>query len=153
MYADIESWLILSHIAGRPFLVQSPDGKTLGRADPALLTEVGTCPIVLRRPVADPEMNAVLTHNLKEHGSFVCHEAGIVEPITFSILKFVDGAGEMESQWVEEAIERNSLPLVTRIDIALRHIAHRGDTQQARWARSLLDEVLKPAFDRVPALH
>ena len=69
MYADVDSWLILSHVAGRPFVAESPDGNTLGRVDPALLLEVGVCPIVLRRPVADPEMNAVLTHQMKGHGS------------------------------------------------------------------------------------
>ena len=36
--------------------------------------------------------------------------------------------------WINEAIERNSLPLLGRVDIALRHIAERGDTPEC-WTR------------------
>jgi hypothetical protein len=69
--------------------------------DPALLTEIGNCPIVLRRPVVDHEMNAVLTHDLKEHGSFVCYKAGIVEPITFFHSE-ISGWGRRHSVQVDQ---------------------------------------------------
>ncbi len=120
----------------------------LGAADsPAtILAIVVTC--------LNPNDNqGILTHDFKEYGSFVCHNAGIVEPITLSILKFLDGAGEMQTQWINEAVERNSLPLLSRVDIALRHIAKRGDTREGRWARQMLDQVIRPAFDRYPPLH
>ena len=47
--SDFHSWLILSHLAGLPFAVESRDGRS-GRADPAILLEVGASPFVLRRP-------------------------------------------------------------------------------------------------------
>lgn len=153
VYADVESWLILSHVAGRPFVAASSDGAWLGRADPTLLWEIGSCPTVLRRPVADQEMNAVLTHDLKDHGSIVCHDAGIVEPITFSILKFLEASEDLRDEWIDEAMKRNSLPLLSRIDIALRHIAERGETPEAQWARQTLRDVVAPAFKVFPGLH
>jgi hypothetical protein len=153
MIGDIEGWLILAHVAGYPFLAQSPEGKTWGRADPALLMGIGTSPFVLRRPVADQEMNAVLTHQIKGHGSIVCHKAGIVQPITFSMLKFLDRERDRANEWIEEAVARELLPLLARIDIALRHIAEGGDTPRAKWARDLLARVIEPAFFRYPPLH
>jgi Type I restriction enzyme R protein N terminus (HSDR_N) len=153
MYADVESWLILSHVAARPFVAESPDGDTFGRVDPALLMEIGACPIVLRRPVADQAMNAVVTHDIKGHGPIVCHEAGIVEPITLSILKFIGNAGAAATAWVDEAVQRKSLPLLARVDIALRRIADRGDTPEARWARETMEKTITPAFNLFPPLH
>ena len=150
MYGDIEAWLILSHVAGQPFMVQSKDGAQ-GRLDPALLMEVGTCPIVLRRPPADPEMSGVLVHDLKDHGSIVCHNSGIVEPITFSILKFLSMTDMDISEWLEEALARNSLPLTARLGIAFRHLAEGGD--KADWAKEMLEQYIKPALGRFPALH
>jgi hypothetical protein len=153
MYADVESWLILSYVAGQPFVAESPDGTLLGRVDPALLMEIGTCPIVLRRPTADPNMSGVLTHDLEGHGSIVCHEAGIVEPITMSMLKFLDHAGEYATAWIEAAVDRNSLALLSRIDIAMRHIAERGETPEAQWAKDMLQRIIRPAFSGFPRLH
>jgi len=153
MHADIEGWLILSHLAGQPFIAEAPDGTRLGRVDPALLTEVGTCPIVLCRPPADPEMSGIFVHELKDHGSIVCHNSGIVEPITMSILKFLRTADmEMEiTEWLEKAVERRSLPLIARLDIALRYMSEGGD--KASWAEEMLEQHIKPAFAKFPALH
>jgi hypothetical protein len=151
MYGDIEGWLILSHLAGHPCMAQSQDGAQLGRVDPALLMEVGTCPIVLRRPPPDPEMSGVLVHDLKNHGSIVCYNSGIVEPITFSILKFIRTTDMDISEWLAEALARESLPLTARLDIAFRHLAEGGD--KADWAKEILERHIKPAFAKFPALH
>lgn len=153
VFGQIESWLILAHVAGYPILVESRDGKLLGRVDPALLMEIGTCPFVLRRPVADQELNAVLTHEIEGHGSVVCHNAGIVEPITFSILKFLGHERERTRGWIDEAVNRNSLPLLSRIDIALRHLADGGDTPKAGWARNLLKDSIQPALSSYLPSH
>ena len=42
---------------------------------------------MLRRPDGDVEPRGILVHDVPDHGSFVCHEAGIVEPITMSMFK------------------------------------------------------------------
>ena len=151
MYADMEGWLILSHLASQPFVAQSKDGAHLGRVDPALLMEIGTCPIVLRRPPSDPEMSGALVHDLKNHGSIVCHNSGIIEPITLSILKFLSMTDMDISEWLEEALARKSLPLTARLDIAFRHLAEGGD--KADWAKEMLKRYIEPAFGSFPALH
>jgi hypothetical protein len=151
MYGDIEGWLILSHLAGQPFMALSQDGTHLGRVDPMLLAEVGTCPIVLRRPPSDPEMSGVLVHEMKNHGSVVCHNSGIVEPITLSILTFLSMTDDNISEWLEEALARESLPLTARLDIAFRHLAEGGD--KAEWAKKMLERYIKPALSQFPLLH
>jgi hypothetical protein len=151
MYADNEGWLFLSHLAGQPFIAQSHDGAHIGRVDPALLIEVGICPIVLRRPPADLEMSGIFVHDVKGHGSIVCHHSGIVEPITLSILRFLSTADTEITEWIEEAVGRGSLPLTARLDIALRHIAEGGD--KATWAATILEQHIGPAFAQFPALH
>jgi hypothetical protein len=93
-------------------------------------------------------MNAVRMHKLKGHGSVACHEAGIVEPITLSMFKFLDREGEGANEWVDEAVARNSVPLLLRIDMALRYIEDRGDTPLAQWAKDILSRVIRPALDR-----
>lgn len=153
MFGNTESWMILAHVAGQPIVAESSDGTVRGRLDPALLIEIGTCSFVLRRPVADHEMNAVLTHRIDGHGSIVCHKAGIVEPITLSMLEFLDREHERAVEWIDEAVARESLPLLARIDIALRHIANRGETPRARWARHVLPGVVEPAIRRYPPLQ
>ncbi|MGA7455573.1 MAG: hypothetical protein WBW73_31490 [Rhodoplanes sp.] len=82
-----------------------------------------------------------------------CHKAGIVEPITLSILKFLGNAGTAATAWIEEAVQRKSLPLFARIDIALRRISDRGDTPEARWARETIEKTINPAFKLFPPLH
>lgn len=151
MYRDVEGWLILSHVAGQPFMAQSQDGTQLGRVDPALLIEVGTCPIVLRSPSPDPETSGVFVHNLKDYGSIVCHDCGIVEPITMSILKFVSTTDMDITEWLEEALARESLPLTARLDIAFRQLAKNGD--KANRANVILGQYIEPALRRFPALH
>jgi hypothetical protein len=84
---------ILSHVAAYPLTLVDEQGR-LERVDPAILLEVGACPIVLRRPGNDVEMNGLLLHDLPDHSSIVCHESGIVEPITLSILRFLGSEGE-----------------------------------------------------------
>ena len=55
----------------------------------------------------------------RAEGSIVCHEAGIVEPITLSLLRFLSSEDDRAEDWIEEAVQRKSLPLLARVDIAL----------------------------------
>ena len=59
---------------------------------------------------ANPEITGV--------GSIVCHEAGIVEAITWSMFCYLSSEGPGAEDWVREAVRRQSLPLVARVDIA-----------------------------------
>ncbi|CAG1005900.1 hypothetical protein RHIZO_03214 [Rhizobiaceae bacterium] len=153
LYADMDSWMILAHLAGHPFVAQSADGTLAGRADPALLTEIGTAPMALRRPAAQEDINGVLMHHIDGHGSIVCHEEGIVEPVTLSIYHFLLRDHERVEDWLDEAIARRSLPLLARIDIALRMLTHSGNRQVAAWAKRMLENSVGPALRALPALH
>jgi dsDNA-binding SOS-regulon protein len=148
-YADFESWLLLSHFAGIPAEVHTEAGSA--RLDPALLMEVGSSPIVLRRPGSDPRFNSVLSHAIPGQGDIACHKRGIVEPITFSILKFLSHEGERAEDWMDEALERNSLPLIGRIDIALRQLGSSANLA-AGWARAVLAHKIGPAVQAFPEL-
>ncbi len=82
IYNDFQPWLILSHLAGMPVLAARAAGaagraELAGRVDPALLAQVGACPIPLRATARErPQMT--LTHDLPSGVSVVCHLQGIV---------------------------------------------------------------------------
>jgi hypothetical protein len=150
-YADFESWLILSHFAGIPAEVHSESGTSAGRLDPMLLSEVGSSPIVLRRPGNNPDMNGFLAHDIPGHGTIACYNRGIIEPITFSILEFLSREGERTEDWIDEAVERGSIPLLSRIDIALRELG-RTANPAAPWARAIRKARVSPALAKIPDL-
>lgn len=151
--ADMDSWMILAHLAGHPFMAQTMEGTDAGRADPMLLTEVGTAPMSLRRPVQHEDMNGVLMHHIEGHGSIVCHKAGIVEAITLSIYMFFRRDGARVEDWLDEAIERGSFALLARIDIALSTMTDSGDPDAAAWAKRMLASKVRPALKNFPTLH
>ena len=150
MHADVESWLILSHLSRYQLLAQSKDGQIIGRIDPAILMEIGTCQIILRRPT---DQIGIMTHDLPGLGSVVCHNAGIVEPITMAILQFLSNEGDLSTGWLEEAIDRKSFPLLARIHIALEQLAGMDDKKRANWANDMITNHINPAFKRFPPLH
>lgn len=154
MYADMGSWLILSYLCRKPLIAQShKDSRTFGRLDPTLLMEIGSSKIVLQRPSGDIKRDSHLTHCLPGHGSIVCHKAGIVEPITLSILQFLGRDGSKATKWIYEVVERKSLPLLARVHIALKQLSDTCETHTVEWAKKMIDEVVDPAFKNFPPLH
>ncbi len=150
-YANVHSWLVLSHLAARPFAIEQ-DGELGARVDPMILLEVGTCPIVLRAVGPDPEMSAVVTHHTPD-GEFVCEKAGIVEPITLSIFKFLGATGPQADDWIEEAVERNSSPSLMRLHIALQRLVDSANSETATFARRALKDLINPALSKFPSSH
>ncbi|WP_347279150.1 type I restriction enzyme HsdR N-terminal domain-containing protein [Plasticicumulans sp.] len=150
-YANIHQWLILSHLAAVPFAMETLDG--LQRVDPGILLVVGTADIVLRKPGGDQEMRAAPTHELPGIGSMVCHEAGIIEPITLSIFRYLTRDGAAASDWIDAAIAADSMPLLGRIHIALLHASSSANEALARWAGEMLTLKVLPAFKLFPVLH
>jgi hypothetical protein len=151
--ADIHNWLILSHLAARPSIIQTADGENGGRLDPGLLLVLGTCPHVLRGPQNDPERSSVLTHKIPGHGSIVCHHSGIVEPVTMAIYFFLGSAGPSATAWVEEAVSRESFPLLMRVNIALRQLVDSADTVKGAWAKRMIETLVTPALKESPLFH
>ena len=60
-YADLDAWLILSHLASvRIGALATDEDRIVGLMDPAILALVGTSPILLRRVPEDPERSGHL---------------------------------------------------------------------------------------------
>jgi hypothetical protein len=78
---------------------------------------------------------------------------GIVEPVTMAMYFFLGAAGAQATAWVEEAVAGESFPLLARVDIALRQFLESADRPKASWARMMIDDIVKPAFERFPPLH
>ncbi len=150
-YTNIHQWLILSHLAAVPFAMETPEG--LQRVDPGILLIVGTASIVLRKPGGDHEMRAAPTHDVPGIGSMVCHEAGIIEPITLSIFRYLMRDGAAASDWIDAAIATDSMPLLGRIHIALLQTSSSANKELAKWAGEMLTLKVLPAFKLFPALH
>jgi hypothetical protein len=144
LMSNFQPWLILSHLAGHRVAIER-EGK-MQRVDYSLLIEVGTCPYLLRRPDTDFESPGVPTHQIQGYGEVVCHAAGIVEPITLSLFKMLSSETEAVEGWIHAAVERNSLAILCRLDIALREIAKLGDTTKRDWAKRMLEQLIAPAL-------
>jgi hypothetical protein len=153
-YADVHAWLILSHLAGVPCEIwKNGSDDDHQRLDPWILLEVSKCPMILRRPSADPSMSAVLTHDVDGHGLFVCRQAGIVEPITLSLFRFLSAEGRNADEWIQTAVACGSLPMLARLDIALREISSLADTSIAAFAKEALEQRVHPAMSTVLMPH
>jgi hypothetical protein len=121
------------------------------RIDLPLLGKVGTCPHVLRRPDTLMQGHGVLTHQIKGYGEVVCHAAGIVEPITFSLFKMLSTEGREQEAWIQDALDEGSLALLTRVDIALREMAKLADDVKRPWAEKVRSERIAPALEKALA--
>ena len=153
-YENFHGWLILSHLAGHAWGIET-DGHLEARVEPAILTEVGTSPVVLRaatlnREIDDTELCSVALHHTP-HGECVCEKVGIVEPITLSIFRFLAEMGAQAQDWLEEAVQQNSFPLLMRLNIALEALAETSGSDT--FAKSALDDLIKPALSKFPLLH
>lgn len=149
---DVGAYSILAFLAGFGFEdVQLADGSnTPARADPELLLDVAATPYLLRRAGGAPEINAILVHDIGEDLSAVCHHAGIVEPITWSIIKFLGREDvAMRDALVNDGIDRGKLPLLSRLDAAVRYLRDSADDEVAQWANDIWTEKLNPAMDNL----
>lgn len=148
-FDDFHPYLILSHLAGHAFEVVGTQTTPAPRADPDLLVGVGSAPMVLRRPGGDPDISAVPAHDIESHMSVVCHRAGIVEPITWSLVRFFGREREaMRDQFIDFALDAAEPALLPRLDIALRQTSQSADMLRAVWARGVRENRLKPLLNQ-----
>lgn len=145
-----QGWLVLSHMAGLQILAVGDDRRIVGSATPALLLEIGSCPVPLRRPSTLEADHGMWTHNVPGKGEVVCHRSGIVEPITLALLNAIVRMKVDEADaWIAEMMQRESFPLLARTDIALRQVTHFADKEKACWAQRVLDSIVGPAIASV----
>jgi len=150
-YHNIHEWLVLSHLAAIPLMMEI-DGNQK-RIDPRILLKVGTANEILRRPEGELGMNSILTHEISGIGTIICHKDGIVEPITYSVFLYLAREGDKANRWIDKAIAQESMPLLSRIDIALREISSSASQTLSTWATSTLEKKVTPSFKIPSNLH
>lgn len=136
-------WLILSHVATMPIGIFLEENEGPARIDEALLLEVAQSRVILSRPDGQQGFKEVITHDIEGHGSMVCHQAGVVEPITWALMKYFVNQGSDAEAWINEAVSKNSLPLLMRMHIALNQVSKISD-QRGVWAKKILSSVVIP---------
>lgn len=149
---DFGGWLILSHLAGVPIATYVSGEDQPARLDEPLLLELAQAKVVLSRPDGVYDFKEVVVHDIPGHGSFVCNRSGIVEPITWALVNYFLQCGPDAASWIGEAIAKDSLALLTRVHIALTHVAEVADIRGA-WALTALSEHVNPALARFPMHH
>jgi hypothetical protein len=77
----------------------------------------------------------------------------MVEPITVAMFNFFASVASQAEEWVDEAIARNSFPLLMRIHTALDQLSGCANTEAASFADRTLKEKILPALSRFPSLH
>lgn len=153
-YSDLDAWLILSHLASVRIGVRSVDeNRFVGVIDPAILALIGTCPIVLRRVPEDLERSSHHTHDGPDGAQLACREDGIIEPVTFSLLRFLEREQENADEWLEESCNEESAPLLNRLSQALAMLARLNPhTSRAKWANAQLGNLVNPALKKALVL-
>lgn len=147
-YTDLDAWLILSHLASVRIGAMAPDeDRLLGVVDPAILGLVGTSPIPLRRTSEDPDRTGVHTHDAPDGSSMVCRRNGIVEPVTFSLLRFLERERENADEWLNEACDQGSATMLNRLSQALSQLGSiNPSSETAKWARDCNKKLVGPAL-------
>jgi hypothetical protein len=78
------------------------------------------------------------------------HKAGFIEPIIMAIYKFLSREGEGAADWVQEAINRQSLPLLHRISLVLDVLESSTDAALASWSAATKENIVAPALSQFP---
>jgi len=77
----------------------------------------------------------------------VCHAAGIVEPITVSILNYLARESEVDAErLIHEAIRRAEPALLARLNVALRVLSGLESQDRASWAHQIRTDHVGPAL-------
>lgn len=143
-YVNLAGWMILAQLARVPAIADA-DGSP--RVDLTMLLEIGTCPIPLLQGARDPIGH--LVHDIEGHGEILCHENGVVEAATAAMEQTFSNDWQGLDGWFDEAISRRSLPLLTRISIALREIYAHSAPQKAQWSQQMLENKVEPAISEL----
>lgn len=140
---NLAGWMILAQLARVPSAAQNDQ-----RVDLGILLEIGIYPFPLLRFHAGM-MTGHLVHDIPGHGEILCGESGIAEPLTAHILHVLAGEWQTMDDWIDEAISRNSLHLLSRTRLALSMVSALEGDERAEWARETLREKVNPALDRL----
>ncbi len=148
-YSNYHAWLVLSHVASRPFEVITAEGAL--RGDPSLLLEIGACSIPLRGNRGPGSMRAYPTIDFDNGVSIVRPEAGLIEPISLAMLEYLSSNGPDADYWVAIAADSGSVALIARLRIALEILASFEPHGQSAWAKAQLETLVYPKLQEAMA--
>ena len=129
MYGNTTPWMILGQLARLPTAVVGDDSQ---RMDAYLLLKIGQCPFPLLR--ANEEGLGHLEHDIDGHGQVLCPDQGPIEAVTQAMADLLSRPWIHADDWVDAAIETDSLPLLNRVLIALRTVHARNIPERSEWA-------------------
>jgi hypothetical protein len=147
-YSDMHPYQILSYLAGYPIAVKSDQVDGAPRLDPDLLIAVGSLPLVMQGSNSNSVTNSLMTHSFGNNLTTVCHRAGIVEQITWSLVSFFGREPPaMRQQFLDEALAEGGPAILARLDLALRQSASSADRELAAWAQNVRATILRPRLN------
>ncbi|MBT3200721.1 MAG: hypothetical protein HN350_12485 [Phycisphaerales bacterium] len=147
---NIMPWLILSQLAAQPL----SDDSNKRKSHLMLLAHIGAFPNVLRAPdiVALEDMVAVPIHDIPGHGSIVCREIGIIEPITIAMQACFNNMPSKMESLCTHAATKGILPLASRLATAANSLrscadlkARQAATRSANMLQIAISQMLKEA--------
>jgi len=101
----------------------------------------------LRRVPEDPERSGHHTHDGPGGAQLACREDGVIEPVTFSLLRFLEREQNNADDWIQEACDDGSASLLNRLSQALSVLAALNpQASRAKWAKARLDNLVNPAL-------
>ena len=142
MYGNTTPWMILGQLARLPTAVVGDDSQ---RMDAYLLLKIGQCPFPLLR--ANEEGLGHLEHDIDGHGQVLCPGQGPIEAVTQAMADLLSRPWIHADDWVDAAIETDSLPLLNRVLIALRTVHARNIPERSEWAHCVEEDRVMPCID------
>lgn len=143
-YGNTTAWMILGQLARLPTAMVGDDSQ---RMDAWILLNIGKCPFPLLR--ANKEGLGHLVHDLGDCGRVLCRDHGPIEAATQAMADLFSRPWTHADEWVNIAIETESLPLLYRLTIALRTVQLRKIPDLSDWADLVLKERVLPTLTAV----
>lgn len=143
IYGQMAGWMILAQLARIRAAVGDSDRPVMAAS---ILLQIGICSFPLLRAARDPVGH--LVHDIAGHGSVLCADNGVVETTTAAMQQLFYEHWEDLDGWFEQALSKNSLPLLNRIMIALRAV-RQIPSLRSEWANSKLVDLVEPAISNI----
>ena len=137
-------WMILGQFARLP---TAAVGDNTQRMDACLLLKIGQCRFPLLR--ANEEGLGHLVHDMDGHGQVLCSDQGPIEAVTQATADLLSRPWTHADDWVDAAIETDSLPLLNRVLIALRTVQSRNIPERSEWAHRVEEDRVMPGIEAV----
>jgi hypothetical protein len=148
---ELHAGLILSYLAFVPSI--SGTVNLVERVDSEIMLHVGMSQVVVAPPIAREASNCNDFHPDQPYGNIGCMHVGIIEPITFAIMRYIQTENWNTEKWIDEAIEQRSLPLLLRIDAAASLLESITDIKAATFCARIRPRIYQQIVQLRHELH